>query len=114
MESSSSTSSLSLIIHDILQEEREKEKKKNDEEEILNNLISDFYDIPFDILDELFGFLPKEINKIIYDYTRSCCEVCENCCYLCRFYCCYCDCLRFDMLDICCRYEHTKLTKKFF
>ena len=45
----------------------------------------------FNDLDKLLYFLPKEINKIIYEYYYPLCKDCDNMTYLCKecnlFYC---------------------------
>lgn len=75
---------------------------------ILDILISEQAN-DFDKVDELLlnKGLPKDISKIIFDYSASCVN-CNNCCKLCRFYC-YDRCLRYNdngiYRSVCCRYE---------
>ncbi len=65
----------------------------------------------FKKIDEIFIFLPKDINRLIFSFISSICDECENCCTICSINCYYIsDCNRGQ---ICCITELNLLTKRF-
>lgn len=65
----------------------------------------------FKKIDEIFVFLPKDINRHIYSFITPICDECESCCNICRINCYYVyDCNRGK---VCCITELNLLSKKF-
>lgn len=79
---------------------------------LLDDLIKEQNNLSFEEVDSLLDFLPKDVNKIIFEYMRGSCIKCDNCCKVCRFYC-YFSCLRYNNRDICCISELKTLTSRY-
>jgi hypothetical protein len=60
----------------------------------------------------LMEYFPKDINKIIFSYSKPYCELCSNCCNVCKLYCSL-ECLRYNNRDLCCKGELTTVLNSY-
>ncbi len=67
--------------------------------------------ITFKKIDEIFIFLPKDINRHIYSFITPICKDCEYCCNICRINCYYVS--NCNRGNVCCVSELNMLTKQF-